>query len=245
MRCRDLEPLVVPFVDGEAAPPDRAHVEAHLNACPPCRARVDAERAAREIVVSQRDELRAMAPAALRTRCSGLCRASQHIRRWVPISLAAAAGLIGAVMWAGTTDAGTPVLAAQLTLDHVKCFKFNGQRVTGSPSALGAYWRERYGWPITVPGAVSDTDLRLSGVRRCGSSDGRTAHIMYTYKGRPLSLFVAQSDPDHPRTPRALHMFGDEAIVWSEGDRTYVLVGDEPRGEMETLAAVFRKDISH
>jgi hypothetical protein len=162
----------------------------------------------------------------------------------VPISLAAAAGLIAALIWAGATDAGTPVLAAQLTLDHVKCFKFSSQRVTGSPSALAAYWRERYGWPIDVPAGGDDEALRLSGVRRCGSSDGQTAHIMYTYKGRPLSLFVARSDPEHPRTPRSLHMFGDEAVIWSAGDRTYVLVGDEPRGEMEMLAAAFKKDIS-
>ncbi len=242
MRCRELEPLVVPFVDGEAAPPDRAHVEAHLNACPPCRARVEAERSARELVQARRDELRDHAPDALRARCSALCRASRHARRWLPISLAAAAGLVAAVMWAGTTNAGTPVLAAQLTLDHIKCFKFNSQRVSGSPTSLAAYWRERYGWPIAVPAGAGE-GLQLSGVRRCGSSDGQTAHIMYRYNGKPVSLFVARSDPRHPRPARAFHMFGDEAVIWSAGDRTYVLVGDEPHGQMENLAAVLKKEV--
>ena len=244
MRCNELEPLVVPFVDGEAPAPERAHIEAHLHACPPCRERVEAERAARDVLVARRRELRGHAPEALRARCSALCRASQHARRWIPISLAAAAGLVAGVLWIGATDAGTPVLAAQLTLDHVKCFKFNSQRVSGSPSALAAYWRERYGWPIAVPGAKDADALRLSGVRRCGSSDGQTAHIMYTYKGKPLSLFIARSDPAHPRSARSLHVFGDEAIIWSAGDRTYALVGDGPRAEMEMLAAVFKKDLS-
>jgi hypothetical protein len=38
-------------------------------------------------------------------------------------------------------------------------------------------------------------------------------------------------------------VFGHEAVVWSSDDRTYVLVGDEPRPEMEALAALIRKDI--
>jgi anti-sigma factor RsiW len=104
---------------------------------------------------------------------------------------------------------------------------------------LAAYWRERYGWPIRVPAAMGD-QVRLSGLRRCGSSDGETAHIMYNYNGRPLSLFIAR---DAGRTQRVVDVFGHEAVVWSSGDRTYVLVGREPRQEMETLAAVIRKDL--
>jgi anti-sigma factor RsiW len=241
MRCSDLEPLVVPFVDGEVAGPDRAHVEAHLSACPPCRERIEAERSARDAIRAERNLLREQAPPALRSRCSALCTHAPS-RRWLPVSLAAAAGLLAALMWVATIDAGSPVLAAQLTLDHEKCFKFNSQRVTGSPASLANYWRDRYGWPIVVPAGVQN-GLRLSGVRRCGSSDGQTAHIMYNYNGRPVSLFIARNTLEHGRTPRTLHMFGDEAVIWSAGDRTYVLVGDEPREQMESLAAVLRKEI--
>jgi anti-sigma factor RsiW len=242
MRCKDLEPLVVPFVDGESPAPDRAEVEAHLAACPPCRDRVDAERAARDAVRAERDQLRQQAPAILRSRCSALCHHKRAARRWIPLSLAAAAGLLAAMVWVATTDAGTPVLAAQLTLDHEKCFKFNSQRVTGSAGSLSEYWRDRYGWPISVP-AGARAGLRLSGVRRCGSSDGQTAHIMYQYRGRPVSLFVARNTLEGGRSPRTFSLFGDEAVVWSAGDRTYVLVGDEPREQMESLAALFRKEI--
>jgi anti-sigma factor RsiW len=239
MRCRELEPLVVPFVDGEIAEADRAHVDDHLKACPPCRSRIDAERAAREVVIAARDRLRDTAPRALRERCAGLCAARRHARRWVPLTLAAAASLFAALIWFGGTDAGTPVLAAQLTLDHVKCSKFNSRRVSGSPLQLATYWREQYGWPIRVP-ADFDADVHLSGVRRCGSSDGSTAHIMYTHHGRPLSLFIARAGG---RTPRVLGMLGHEAVVWSSDDRTYVLVGNEARADMETLAALIRKDL--
>jgi anti-sigma factor RsiW len=242
MRCKDLEPVVVPFVDGEAAAGERAQVEAHLAACPPCRERVSAERVARDAISAERERLRESAPPALRTRCAALRTPAGQVRRWIPLSLAAAAALLVAVIWLGATDAGTPVLAAQLALDHVKCFKLNSQRVTGSPSTLAEYWRDRYGWPIVVP-AGGERGLRLAGVRRCGSSDGETAHIMYRYDGRPVSLFVARSSPERGRTARTVNVFGEEAVVWSAADRTYVLVADEPPERMETLAAMFRKEI--
>lgn len=239
MRCSDLEALVVPFVDGEIADGDRAHVEGHLRACPPCRSRVDAEREARDAISAARASLREPAPERLRARCAGLCAAKPHARRWLPIALAAAASLLAGILWFGGTDAGTPVLAAQLTLDHVKCSKFNSGRATGSPVQLATYWREQYGWPIRVPEGFNDR-LRLSGLRRCASSDGTTAHIMYTHYGRPLSLFIAR---DSERAARAIDVLGHEVVVWSAGDRTYVLVGKEPRAEMETLAAMIRKDL--
>jgi anti-sigma factor RsiW len=242
MQCKDLEPLVVPFVDGVAQERDRAEVEAHLAACAPCRVRVSAERIAHDALVAEREHLRVAAPAALHARCAALCARAHRTRHWIPASLAAAAALLLSFFWLGATDAGTPVLAAQLTLDHVKCFKLNSQRVTGSPQALAAYWRDHYGWPISVPSSA-DGDLHLAGVRRCGSSDGQTAHIMYKYNGRPVSLFVARHSADRGRTARTVSIFGEQAIVWSTSDRTYVLVGEEPREEMETLAAQFRKEI--
>jgi anti-sigma factor RsiW len=239
MRCSELEPLVVPFVDGEIADRDRALVDEHLRACSSCRSRVDAEREARDAIYAARAAFRETAPPALRERCAGLCAVRHGARRWLPISLAAAASLLAGLLWFGSTDAGTPVLAAQLTLDHVKCSKFNSSRATGSAMQLAAYWREQYGWPIRVPEGFDD-DVHLSGVRRCGSSDGSTAHIMYTHDGRPLSLFIAR---DSGRASRAIDVFGHEAVVWSSDDRTYVLVGKEPRAEMETLAAMIRKDL--
>lgn len=242
MQCKDLDLLVVPFVDGVAQERERVEVEAHLAACPPCRERVVAERIAHDAVAAEREHLRATAPPALHKRCAGLRSQARHTRHWLPASLAAAAAMLLSFFWFGTTDAGTPVLAAQLTLDHVKCFKLNSQRITGSPSALAEYWRDHYGWPIAVPSSA-EGDLRLAGVRRCGSSDGQTAHIMYKYNGRPVSLFVARHSADRGRTARTVSVLGEHAVVWSTADRTYVLVGDEPRKEMETLAAQFKKEI--
>jgi anti-sigma factor RsiW len=63
---------------------------------------------------------------------------------------------------------------------------------------------------------------------------------MYTQNGEPLSLFIAKDDG---RTARTIEMLGHEAVVWSNGDRTYVLIGQAPRAEMQVIAAAFKKEI--
>lgn len=249
MRCSDLDSLGVPYIDGETGAPERARIDEHLQRCPPCRHRIEAERAARDAVRAARERLRQTAPPALRARCERACRRAadgpigsrpRRAARWVSVSLAAAALVALAVIWAGRVDAGTSVLAAQVTVDHIKCATLNAARVTGSPSELASYWRETSGWPIIVPAAAGAHDLRLSGIRRCASSEGPTAHIMYSYRGRPVSLFVARDDT--PRTTRDFDLLGHETVVWSSDHRTYLLVGDEPRDQMQALAAVIRKE---
>lgn len=240
MRCSDLDPRLAPYVDDETPAGERAEIDAHLHVCRPCHDRAEAERTARDLVRTNRDLLRGSAPAALHARCTRLCAGSamRAHRRWLPLSLAAAAALVGLV-WFGRADAGTRIFAAELTLDHLKCTKL-GARVTGTPADLARYWRGAVGWPVVIPDAGAVPGLRLTGIRRCASSEGRTAHIMYTRNGEPLSLFVAQDDA---RTSRTLETLGHEAVVWSMGDRTYVLIGREPVGEMQMIAAAFRKEI--
>src|SRR5512145_1033262 len=69
-QCGDLEPLLAPYVDGEASSDDRAVVDSHLHKCPPCRDRVTGERTAREVIAARREELKACAPEQLRRRCA-------------------------------------------------------------------------------------------------------------------------------------------------------------------------------
>ena len=62
-------------------------------------------------------------------------------------------------------------------------------------------------------------------MRRCISTEGLTAHLMYRWRGQPLSVYVlnrahAGIGPVAAgrRTP------GQEAVMWSKGDRTYAVV---------------------
>lgn len=246
MRCQEAEALFAPYVDGEAAPPERARVDAHLQACPPCRARIAGEQSARDIVRARRAGLRPCASNALRTRCAAQCarravRGGVLTRRTlVPLSLAAALLLVvsGALFFAGNS---VEVLAAQLAVDHVKCFQFTPERGAVDPIAEGGKWERVYGWPLKVPAAAAAEDLELLGVRRCLSSEGRVAHMMYRWRGEPLSVFVLNSrvgpaDARHP-AEATIRRIGEQAVIWSRGERTYAVVA---RGEPAAVQRVAR-----
>src|SRR3954464_3234558 len=98
-KCQDLDPLFAPYSDGQAAPADRASVEAHLERCPPCRDRVAEQRTVRAAFAACRPALRPCASGHLRARCAGHARRTISgrlpltlagaARRWVPLSVAA------------------------------------------------------------------------------------------------------------------------------------------------------------
>jgi anti-sigma factor RsiW len=165
--CRDLEDRLAPYVDDEIAPDARRAADAHMNACPPCRFRMESERVARDAVHEHRAELRGTAPPGLRDRCLGARTVSatrSRVRRWVPLWLAATILLaVGAVFLFGIND-GVQALAAGLALDHTKCFKVStsGTAVSLDADSAGHTWQETQGWQLTVP-ATTASDVSMGG----------------------------------------------------------------------------------
>ncbi len=261
--CADLEPLVTPYVDGEVGREESSVVEAHLARCPPCRARADAERAARKIVRAHAGLLAERAPASLRARCCGLTAAPAEpipvvatgrptlgrpdmprmgrLRRWAPLSLAATLVLgVGAVFFYGMTNRLEAAFVAQLTTDHTKCFIEAEPGSSIDARAAEAQLADLYDWDIRVPPAsrAEEMELVLVNVRRCVSGDGYMAYLLYTRRGRPLSLFLL---PATAHREQLLEIMGHDAVVWSEAGQTYVLVGQEGPVEMNKVAAYVRR----
>ena len=227
--CREIEPFVTPYVDGEASDAERAIVDAHLVRCPPCRHRAAAETAARDAVRTH--ACRPCAPDQLRARC----HAAARMRRFgIPRSVLAAAALVfvvGGVLLYGRFSLSPAVLAAQLTLDHVTCFAVHDE---GKPADLRAseerYARE-YGEQVRLPRVAPG--LQLVGLRRCYCGEGAAVHAMYRLDGRPVSLYMI---PDASRSRASTDVFGHDAVIWSNQAKTYVLVAREPREVLERLA---------
>jgi anti-sigma factor RsiW len=253
--CRDLEPLFAPYVEGEARPGDCAAIEAHLRECPVCRTRLVEERDVREALVSRRERLRASASTELRRRCEAGCRqalAGQPAaprgmfaprRSWLPLSMAATLLLaVAGVFFYGLEGVGAEALAAQLVVDHVKCFEFApAPTILPDARALSREWSTVRGWSLTVPDGTAAEELQLLGTRRCISTEGLTAHVMYRWHGKPLSVYVLNSD--NPRigpTPQTVERFGQEAIIWSARGRTYAVVARGSPADVEHVARYVR-----
>jgi len=256
--CRDLEPLFAAYVDGEAAAADRARVDAHVKTCRPCGERLACETEVRRALVSRREQLRTVASDDLRRRCvavgrpqagaaagasTGWPRTSVSPRFWVPLSMAATILLAVAGVFFYGLRSGGEALAAQLVTDHVKCFEFAPQpTVLPDAQALAREWLTTRGWTFKVPQPQPSEQLQLLGVRRCISADGTTAHVMYKWRGQPLSVFVVNHEDKHfGRSPRLIERFGQEAIVWCARGRTYAVVARGRPIDVEQVAEYVRR----
>lgn len=251
--CRSLAPLVTPYIDGEIAKGDREVLEQHLCACPPCEARVAAERAVRTLLTTRRRDLCEMrAPASLVGRCREAARqsgaeaqagsfASLWARRLAPLAMAATLVLIvGAAFLYQLTARSTTVMAAELAADHVKCLALNS--LFGTHQAQGVVesaLAASFGWSPRLP-AAAENSLEIVGSRPCLYGEGRIAHIMYRYNGEPLSLFML---PGTQRTAATLAVLGHQTAIWSAGDRTFVLVARNNTRDMERLIALMRETV--
>ena len=254
-KCAFIDPLVTPYVDGVLPAGDRNLVDEHLGACAPCRGRVLAERAVRDVLTTRRASICVdHAPRELRARCQSLSEfisgasCATRVPAWrarlAPLALAATLVLIvGAAFLYQLTASSESVMAAELTADHVKCFAMNrvlgthdASDVVESSMASGFDWRVRL--PTTeasaTPGQPDDPGLELVGSRPCLYGEGRVAHIMFRHNGTPVSLFML---PKTTRSDELVRVLGHEAAIWSVGDRTFELIARETRTEVEHMAA--------
>lgn len=251
--CREIESSLAPFVEGDEGACDRAHIETHLEACPACRERADAERTAHELVRARRHQLRGTAPDRLRARCAAAAanRLAPPVstRRWLRLSLAATVVLAGGLVLLLALGGGVESYAAQLAADHVKCFTFPPAAPRADLQAIGRSWHETHGWPLRIEAGGGDDaeGLELVGLRGCGSTQGRVAHLLYRWRDRPLSVYVlnhqlrGMSDFERGRRGYAhLRRLGEQEIIWSDRGRTYAVVARASAADLQRVATHVR-----
>lgn len=244
--CDSMAPLLTQWADDELGRAERQAVDEHIAHCAACRGRAMRERAVRELVHARADTLRGSAPDGLRARVRRRparvipMEARRAVRRpaWrLPLAASLLLGVIGAGLFGALAPSGS-LLAAQLTLDHLKCgFLAHDERGI-SPATLEARWEAQQGWAIHVPAPDLARGLRLVGLRRCLFSGGTMAHVLYDYRGHALSLFVLRG----PRqADAALAIMGYGTRTWSAGQHTLALVGHVPRDNLAGVASLFER----
>ncbi len=237
MNCSEVQNMLPAYVDGLASP-KAAAIEGHLETCAVCGELAHAQSVARAVLKARAAQLAPMAPPGLRTRIIANMPPAQEpaspkhgegrVLAWTGrlTAFAAAAMVvltIGAVLLPVATVRSTAILAAQLALDHLKCFTIEGHADDEPiPAAQAeATLKREFDFTVTVPASLETEKLELMAVRRCLYGDGRAAHVLYRLDGEPVSLFII---PGLARPAAELSLFGHEQVVWTAGDRTYMLI---------------------
>jgi anti-sigma factor RsiW len=247
--CRRTGERLTPYADELLPPAERHEVEKHLGDCPPCHRSAIKEQGGRGLVRECADRLRKQElPPGLRSRCEALARehASPTTRvswraRLIPATLMAAlATVAGLGLLSVATHRSNALLAAQLTADHVKCFKVFDTDVEVSAQQVEEAL-EQYGWDMHVPASSPDAGARLLGGRRCLYADGTMPHVMYRAAGAaPVSLFRLEGER---RDEAEVTTLGHRCRIWSRGGHTYVLVApDAASNQTARLANYVRQE---
>jgi hypothetical protein len=245
--CRDINPLTTRVADNEATVDERRRVDGHLRDCAPCRRQLHAECEARQLVREREAVLVAHAPLGLRARCAAtLVQSTPPVRRSLPLlsragwPMALAATLVLAV--AGSAFYGVVInpsraVAAQLTLDHLKCFTLFERPAGLAPDDVLAELKARHGIDFILPAGPAAEGLTLVGGRRCLYLDGAIAHLLYRKGALQVSLFVLPIGERLSQTD--LEVLGHSAIAFSKRGRTWVVLARAPHAEMKAIASAF------
>jgi hypothetical protein len=153
----------------------------------------------------------------------------------MPFALAASLVLVvGGAFLYELTERSAGVLAAELTADHVKCFRVlnNVFDTRNDRAAVESAMESRFNWHVRLPDHAESAGLELVGARPCLYGEGLVAHIMYRHRGSPVSLFML---PQRARRKEVIEIMGHRAAIWSVDGRTFVLVAREAPAEVERM----------
>ena len=213
--CEPIEPLLAACADGAASEAERARVTAHVATCAACAQALQLQQLIHQAMALHGRAAADSAPPGLRTRIAATLAADRtpvlDIGWRTRLSAFAAAALVvlalGAIALPVITGRSNVVLAAQLALDHLKCFTIDGHdhgQVLSVADAEAELLHD-YGWQLRVPQTGGADHGRLISVRRCIYGDGRAAHLLYRVDGEPVSLFIL---PGLERPADQLSLFG-------------------------------------
>jgi anti-sigma factor (TIGR02949 family) len=227
--CRRICDLLAQYADGTLSEADRAEVQRHLDACPPCRTIAGQECGARQLLRACADRLKAEPlPPGLKSRCQALSFASSRsrptwLRRLTPLAVTVLLIVLAGSLFSVVTRHSDALLAAQLTADHVKCFGLFRPAAGESMDAaqVEQMLAARFGLDVHVPPSSAPDAVQLVNARRCLYAEGRISHLMYQANGQDVSLFILEGDT---RPAAELDALGHHTRIWSRGGNTFVLV---------------------
>lgn len=245
MNCREVEPQLMPYLDGELIEADRLEVEKHLADCAACAKQSEIGRHNRTLVRTLAKAGSPPAPEALKAKIFTTVRteqARQRQGRFLRLSAAAAGlalvALAGHQQWRSFQRR---LYVQDAASRHARQFPLEVR--VPQPEALEAWFDGKLGHRVAVPrfpNAIAE------GARVLNVRDKQAAYIRYdaptraSAQVRQVGLFVFGDDgKDVDVGAREQAEVGNSngynVVTWREGDIVYQLVTDLEEADIRDL----------
>jgi anti-sigma factor RsiW len=226
MNCRETDPLLSAFLDGELDLMRALEVEAHIGECANCAARLKSARQLAD-AVSQAPYYRA--PSSLRMRVE---RPAASLWQRPAPWLALAASIVVAILVVGRADpTGDEVARAHLRSlrsGHLVDVAASGRR------SVRPWFAEKLDYALDVED-ISGRGFQLTG-GRLDSLNGRTVAVLVYQRGtHVISVFVWPAAESSDRNPTGAVRDGLNVVTWRAEGMTWWAVSDLDRSELEAL----------
>lgn len=241
--CLELAPVLTRLAEDSDPAAIEPRVAAHLAACGACQRSFSLQRDMHGLLRARAESLQERAPEAFRARLASQVETRVPRRNWarMPVAATVLLAVLGAMTY-GMTSASSTVLAAQLSLDHIKCIRLVSHGTALNPIQALKEWAQRYEWTPRVPAPPTARRASLVGVRRCLYGHGHLAHLIYEMDGHAVSVFVMpRSEYPAAAAPAHHEVFGQSADLWSNGEQSFAIVGDVPPQMLAAIVEDFRK----
>jgi anti-sigma factor (TIGR02949 family) len=239
MICREFEPWLQAFVDGELDVETMTAAQAHVSSCPECHGRADGERRFRVLLRQQPQEV---APPELLARLLAVARRERRraaLRLWLGVpALATAAVLLAALLMTRAMLPGpsAPRFVDTLVDKHLAYAQIErpAEFTSSESGAVAAWLRERIGMRVPVPD-YSHAGIRLVGARISEEGEQKLAYLLYEKGHMLMSVFMlpdaweARTLPGKAMTYRGHEYLTRErkslrTVSWRDGQALFSLV---------------------
>lgn len=245
MNCRELAPLVMPWLDDELIENERLEVERHLTECQACAKQAEVARHNRTLVRTLAKAGTPPAPVSLHQTIFTTVRAEQaRQRQWRFLRLSAAAAGVALCAVAGHHQWRSfqrRLYVEDAASRHARQFPLEVR--LPQPEALEAWFDGKLGHRVAVPRFPNAT---AEGARVLNVREKQAAYIRYdaptraSAQPRQVGLFVfgdnandvdvgARGEPDLRNSN------GYNVVTWREGDLVYQLVTDLEEDDIREL----------
>ncbi|MDX2008990.1 MAG: zf-HC2 domain-containing protein [Myxococcaceae bacterium] len=245
MNCRDVEPLLMPYLDAELVDGERVQVEQHLAECGPCAKHAEVSRHNRTLIRTLAKAGSPMAPASLRASVfQGVRTDEARQRQRRSLRLSAAAAGVALCAFAGHSQWRSfqrRLYVEDAASRHARQFPLEVR--LPQPEALEAWFDGKLGHRVAVPRFPNAV---AAGARVLNVREKQAAYIRYdapareSARPRQVGLFVfgdtgndvdvgARAEPDLRNSN------GYNVVSWRDGDLVYQLVTDLSEDDLREL----------